>query len=133
LSTSKSLTRTNLDVHPLPLAHLGRETRLDGGDRSSASTRVAGDEIQSVLALTELRVGTATGLAGYVFDNIPPQHVLDLLLLESALDDQSLTPVHTSASSQLSEQELRDVFVVSLHALADLGDVCKNRLFVAFT
>ena len=65
--------------------------------------------------------------------DVPSQHVLNLLLLVSALDDQSPRSVDTAAGSQLGEQELRHVLVAPLHALADLGDVGEDGLLVAFT
>ena len=54
--------------HPLTLADLCRETGLDGRDGSSASTRVAGDEVESVLALVELCVWRTTCLACDILD-----------------------------------------------------------------
>lgn len=54
----------------LSAADLGSETGLDGGDRATRSTGVASDEVKTVLALVELGVGTAAGLAGDVLDNV---------------------------------------------------------------
>lgn len=54
--------------HSLSLADLGRETGLDGGDGTSGTAAVAGDEVQSVLTLVELGIGAAAGLASDVFD-----------------------------------------------------------------
>lgn len=64
--------------------------------------------------------------------DIPPQNVLQLLLLELAANDQPLATVHGTAGTQLGEQELRDVLVVPLHALANVGNVCKDGLLVSF-
>ena len=47
---------------------------------------VAVDEVQTVLALVELRVGRSAGLAGDILDDILSQNVLDLLLLETTYD-----------------------------------------------
>jgi len=60
-------TSSLLDL-ALSLADLSRETSLDGSDGTSGTAAVAGDEIQSVLALVELGVGAAAGLAGHIFD-----------------------------------------------------------------
>lgn len=45
-----------LTLHASALANLCRETSLDGGDRSSGTTRVARDEVQPVLALVEFGI-----------------------------------------------------------------------------
>lgn len=58
---------TSLTLLTLALADLGRETRLDSRDRAAGPARVAGDEVETVLALVELGVGRAAGLAGDVF------------------------------------------------------------------
>ena len=50
------------------LADLGCETSLDGRDTASASTRVAGDKVKSVLALAKLSVGRAASLASDVLN-----------------------------------------------------------------
>ena len=59
---SRSLTLT------LSAADLSTETGLDGRDRTTGTTRVASDEVQTVFTLVKLGVGTAAGLAGNVFD-----------------------------------------------------------------
>src|SRR5690242_16176792 len=85
------------------------------------------------LRVNILCVWGAAGLAGDVFDNVPPQHVLDLLLLETTLDDQAARTVDGTAGTQFSEQELSDVLVGTLHPLANLGDVGEDGLLVSFT
>ena len=60
--TKISLTLT------LSAADLSTETSLDGRDGTTGTTRVAGDEVQTVFTLVKLGVGTAAGLAGNVFD-----------------------------------------------------------------
>ena len=65
--------------------------------------------------------------------NIPPEDVLNLLLLESTLDDQSPRTIDGTTRTQLGEQELCDVLVCSLHTLADVGNVGKDGLLVSFT
>jgi hypothetical protein len=63
----------NLDISlyltlSLSAADLATETGLDGGDGTTGTARVAGDEVQTVLSLVEFCVGTAAGFAGDVFD-----------------------------------------------------------------
>lgn len=65
--------------------------------------------------------------------NIPSENVLDLLLLESTLDDQSSATIHGSTGTQLSEQELRNVLVRPLHPLTDVRNVGEDGLLVSFT
>lgn len=57
-----------LALHLSSLSDLGGETSLDGGDTSSGSAVVACDEVQTVLALAELRVGGLAGFTRHVFD-----------------------------------------------------------------
>jgi len=49
-------------------ADLSTETGLDGGDGTTGSARIAGNEVQTVLSLVELCIGAAAGLASDVFD-----------------------------------------------------------------
>lgn len=54
-------------------------------------------------------------------------------MLELSTNDQAFATVDTAAGSQLSEQELGDVLVLSLHALADVRDVGEDGLFVTLS
>lgn len=54
------------------LANLCRETGLDGGNTTTGTTRVAGNEVQSVLSLVEFSIWGSAGLAGNVFHDISP-------------------------------------------------------------
>lgn len=137
----------------LPPTDLATETGLDGRDGTTRAARVAGDEVETVLSLVQFRVGASAGLAGDVFNwkmsatiaynvggyvcnehtNVSSQHVLDLLLLETTLDDQTPAAVDTAAGTQFREQELHDVIVRPLHALANVGNVGKDGPAVAFT
>jgi hypothetical protein len=119
--------------HLLSLADLGRETSLDGRDGSSRATVVASDEVQTVFSLIQLGVGRLAGLASDILDDVFSDHVLDLLLLEATLDDQSPATVDGTVGTQLSEEVSRHVLLSTLHALADVGNVGKNGLPVAFT
>lgn len=80
-----------------------------------------------------LCIWRAACLARDVLDNVSAKNVLDLLLLETTLDDQSAFTSHGTAGTQLSEQELCDVLFCTFHPLANLGDVGKDGLLVAFT
>jgi hypothetical protein len=71
----KTPSSTNASIFLIPhltstlaAADLATETGLDGGDGTTRSTGVAGDEVQTVLTLVELGVRAAAGLAGNVFD-----------------------------------------------------------------
>ena len=75
----------------------------------------------------------AASLAGNIFDNVPPENVLNLLLLETTLDDQTAGTVDGTAGSQFGEQELSNVLVGTLHPLANFGDVGEDSLLVSFT
>jgi hypothetical protein len=52
----------------LSATDLSTETGLDGGDRTTGTAGVAGDEVQTVLTLVEFGVGAAAGFAGNIFD-----------------------------------------------------------------
>jgi hypothetical protein len=41
---------------------------LDGRDRTTRSTGIASDEVETVLSLVELGIRRTAGLAGHVFD-----------------------------------------------------------------
>ena len=59
-----------------------------------------------------------TGVARDVFLDVATQHVLDLLLLETSLDDELIVAVDGSLGTQLSKQELteeKELFVVYAH------------------
>lgn len=68
-----------------------------------------------------------------VLTNVPPQYGLNLLLLEPALNDQSLSAVDGPICTQFGEEELNNVFGLPVHPLAYVRDVRENGLLVAFT
>jgi hypothetical protein len=47
---------------------LATETGLDGCDGAPTATGVAGHEIETILSLVQVGIGTAAGLAGDVLD-----------------------------------------------------------------
>ena len=53
-------------------------------------------------------------LARNVFDNVPPQDVLNLLLLEATLDDQASAAVDGTARTQLSKQVSGNVLLSTM-------------------
>ena len=106
-----------------PLANLGRKTSFDGRNTSSRAARVASDEVQSVLPLIEFGVWRSASLAGNIFHcvtvskfyvsitvddggltDIPSQHVLNLFLLESTLDNQTPTAIDGTTGTQFSKE-----------------------------
>ncbi|KAL3960842.1 hypothetical protein ACCO45_005959 [Purpureocillium lilacinum] len=121
----------SLDLHLSSLADLGRETSLDGRDTSSRSAVVASDEVETVLTLAELASWEPRRWDRGRTD-VFPDHVLNLFLLESALDDQSPAAVNGAVGAQLGKQVGGQVLLGTLHALADVGNVGKDGFPVAF-
>jgi hypothetical protein len=119
---------TSLTLLPPPLADLCRETSLDGRNGTPGSARIARDEVETVLALVQIGIRGTAGFASDVFHDVATEDVLNLLLLETTLDDQAAGSVNGTRGTQLSEQELGDVLVGTLHPLGNLGDVCKDSL-----
>ena len=91
-----------------PLAGDGLETGLDGLDRAARVALHALEEEDPGL-LVQHGVGRAAGVAGDVLLDVTPQHVLDVFLLEFALDDQLVVAVHGARRSQLGAEELEQV------------------------
>ena len=90
-------------------ADLGLETAFDRVDRAARSTGLAGHEEDTIL-LRKQRVGRFTRLARDVLDDVASEDVLDLLLLEAALDDEAAGTVDAARCTHLGEEELDDVF-----------------------
>lgn len=130
--TRKETYSGSLDTLSGTLASLGLETRLDGRDGSCGTAGLALQEEQTVL-LGENSIGRFAGLAGNVLNNVTTQNSLDLLLLETTLDDQALGSINGSRSSQLGKQELNNVLRLTMHPLADIGNVGKDSLLVTIT
>ena len=59
--------------------------------------------------------------------------MLDLLLLEATLDDETTRAVDGTSSTHFGEHVLDDVLWLPVHTLADIGDVGEDGLLVAFT
>lgn len=62
-----------------------------------------------------------------------PDDDFDLLLLETALDNKSPAAVDGTVGTQFGEKVLRHVLLGTLHTFADVGNVGKDGLPVAFT
>ena len=75
-----------------PLADLRLETSLDRVDRTPGSAGLARDEEDTVL-LGKESVGGLARLARNVLDEVAAKDVLDLLLLEAALDNEAARTV----------------------------------------
>ena len=114
-------------AHLGPLARLCLETTLDSADRSLRAALFACDEEDTVL-LREQRLRTLASLADNVLGDVPSQHILNLLRLESPTNRESLRAVHGTDSSQLGEEVLNDVVGLSMHTLADVDNVGKKGL-----
>ena len=67
-------------------------------------------------------------MAGDVLLDVSPQHILDVFLLEPALNDQLIAAIDGSTGSQLSKQEEKQMLGLSVQHLSDLVEVCKRRL-----
>jgi hypothetical protein len=55
-------------LHPPSLSDLGRETGLDSSYASPGTARVAGNEVETVLSLVELRIRRTACLASDIFN-----------------------------------------------------------------
>jgi len=64
--------------------------------------------------------------------DISSQNVLQLLLLETTLDNKLTLTSDGTRGTQFGEQELSNVLIGSLHAATDFGNVGKNGLLVSF-
>lgn len=112
------------------LAGDGLETGLNTSDRASRPARLALQEEQPGVLLED-GFGRAAGVARHVLLDVPPQHVLDLLRLEAALDDELGVAVDGTARAQLGEQKVQQVLRLSMQRFADFGKVGKRRLLGA--
>ena len=59
--------------------------------------------------------------------------MLDLLLLETTLDDKASRAVDGAGGTHFREHVLDDVLGLPVHTFADVGDVGEDGLLVAFT
>jgi len=145
----------HLTLLSLSLADLGRETGLDRSNGSSGSAGVAGNKVETVLSLVKLGIWRSACLAGNIFHygivrwslggihmggwvgelhtDVSSKDVLNLLLLETTLDDQSLATIDGATRTQFGKQVRGDVLVSSLHTLTDFVQVGKDSLLVTFT
>ena len=61
------------------------------------------------------------------------EQVLNLFLLESTLDNQTLRTIDRARCSHFSKQVLNNVLGLSAHTLADIGKIRKGSLFRTFS
>ena len=80
------------------LSHL--KSCFDGLNRAGAVTRHALEEEQPGL-LVEDGVGGPARVTRHVLLDVTPQHILNVFLLESSLDDQLIVSINSSTCSQL--------------------------------
>ena len=59
--------------------------------------------------------------------------MLNLLLLETTLDDKASGAVDGAGGTHFREHVLDDVLGLPVHTFADVGDVGEDRLLVTFT
>ena len=65
--------------------------------------------------------------------DITPQDVLNLLLLETTLDNETSGSVNRAVRTHFSKHELNNVFRRSVHPLANITHIRKHGLLVPFT
>ena len=65
--------------------------------------------------------------------DVSAQNVLDLLLLETTLDDKAPRAVDGAGGTHFREHVLDDMLWLPVHTFADIGDVGEDRLLVSFT
>jgi len=65
---------------------------------------------QDTVLLGEDGIGATANLTGDVLENVFPEHIFDLLGLETTLDDQALVSVDGTARTQLGKQKLEECF-----------------------
>lgn len=108
------------------------ESALNRVDRPPAPTALTTHKKDPIL-LREERIGAFACLASHILDDVPPQHVLDLFLLETTLDDEAGRAVDGAGRTHFGEKEGDDMFGLSMHAFAYIGDVGKDGTLVAFS
>lgn len=65
--------------------------------------------------------------------NVLAQDILNLLLVETTTENQTLGSVHRSLGTQLGVEEHEDVLGLTMHTTANVDKVCKRRLLCALT
>lgn len=117
-------------AHLAALSGLCLETALDGADGALRATGLACHEVDAVL-LGKQRVRRATCLARNVFDNVAPEHIFDLFRLEPTTNNEALTAVNRTHSTQLGKEILDNMLGLAVHTLADFQHIGKYSLFRA--
>jgi len=68
-----------------------------------------------------------------VLTNVLAENVLDLLLVETTTEDETLSTVHRSLGTQLGVEEHEDVLGLTVETTADVDKVGKRRLLGSLT
>ena len=68
-----------------------------------------------------------------VLTDVPTEDMLDLLLLEATLDNETAGTVDRAGGTHFREHVLDDVLGLAMHTLANVGDVREDGLLVSFT
>ena len=68
-----------------------------------------------------------------VLTDVPTEDMLDLLLLEASLDNETAGTFDRAGGTHFREHVLDDVLGLAMHTLADIRDVCEDGLLIAFT
>lgn len=78
-------------------------------------------------------IGRLACLACHIFHNVVLEYVFNLLLLETALDDQLLLGICGACRAKLRKKKHSHMLLGAIHSLADLGKISKKGFFVSFT
>jgi hypothetical protein len=107
------------------------EACLDGSDRPRGATRTAFEEVHAVLSLHG-GVGALARLADHVLRDVVTQNGLDLLLLESAFDDELLLGVQAAGRTHFGQRVLHHVLVLSSHLVTNVRKIRPHSFPCSF-
>lgn len=113
--------------HRRTLGGKSLETGLDARHRTTGAACFTLEEVESGVFLED-RVRGTTGVAGDVLLDVSTEDVLDLLGLEATLDDQLRVSVNGTTGTQLSEQKVQQMLLLSVQHFANLCEVGERRL-----
>jgi len=105
----------------------GRESGLDGRDRTSRATSVTLEEEETGI-LRELGIGRFTRMTCHILLDVLAENVFDVLLLETALEDEAIVAVNGSRRSEFSEKKLENMFRLAFEQATNLGIIGKRCL-----
>merc|ERR1719264_1308533 len=102
----------------------GLETGLDGLDTAGGVTGHALQEEQPSLLVQDRLRGSAC-VAGDILLDVPSQHILYVLLLESPFHDELVAAINGTTCSQLSKEESEQMLGLPVEHLSNFGEVGK--------